>query len=78
MELFKAEKTRRQYSIKNFIVDFYCVKEKLIIELDGEIPFNPTAQEKDKKRDDQLRYLGFQILRFENKMVFYCLDSLLK
>ena len=30
-----ARKFRRQHSIGNYIVDFYCASEKLIIELDG-------------------------------------------
>lgn len=33
---FEGRKFRRQHSIDNFIVDFYCTSEKLIIELDGE------------------------------------------
>jgi len=74
----EGRKFRRQHSIKNFIVDFYCAKEKLIIELDGQIHFNPTAQEKDRKRDDLLEGYGLHVLRFENKMVFDCLDSVLK
>jgi very-short-patch-repair endonuclease len=40
MEHFKikklsARKFRRQHSIGNYIVDFYCASEKLVIELDG-------------------------------------------
>lgn len=73
----QGRKFRRQHSIKNFIVDFYCPTEKLIIELDGAYHFTPTAQEIDRKRDDVLESYGFQVLRFENKMVFDCLDSVL-
>lgn len=62
----EGRKFRRQHSIKNFIVDFYSAKEKLIIELDGEIHFNLTAQEKDKSEMITSR---FRVLHFENKMV---------
>ena len=74
----KGRKFRRQHSIENFIVDFYCPEEKLIIELDGEIHKNATAEEKDRKRDKRLEELGFKVLRFENKMVFDFLPSVLK
>lgn len=74
----KGRKFRRQHSIKNFIVDFYCPAEQLIIELDGEVHNTPKAQEKDNKRDLELEELGFTVIRFENKMVFEALPSVLK
>ena len=43
----KGRKFRRQHSIENFIVDFYCPQEQLIIELDGEIHKNAVAEEND-------------------------------
>jgi very-short-patch-repair endonuclease len=65
-----GRKFRRQHSISNFIVDFCCPSEKLVIELDG----NPHGEyhkiEEDKKRDQYLESLGFSILRFENRLVF--------
>ncbi len=46
-----GRKFRRQHSIGNYIVDFCCTSEKLVIELDG----NPHGEyikiEKDKIRD---------------------------
>ncbi|MEW7289257.1 endonuclease domain-containing protein [Aquimarina sp. 2304DJ70-9] len=42
----EGRKFRRQHSIKNYIVDFYCAKEKLIIELDGEPHMSLNGQEK--------------------------------
>ncbi len=73
----EGRKFRRQHSIQNFIVDFYCSEEKLIIELDGEVHMNLNAQENDQKRDRILENLGFKVIRFENKMVFDHLDSVL-
>jgi len=32
---FEGRKFRRQHSIRNYIVDFYCTEEKLAVELDG-------------------------------------------
>ncbi|MBQ0735854.1 endonuclease domain-containing protein [Aquimarina celericrescens] len=72
-----GRKFRRQHSIKNYIVDFYCAKEKLIIELDGEVHKNNKSQEKDFNRDQELENLGFTVVRFENYMVFDHLPSVL-
>jgi very-short-patch-repair endonuclease len=69
---------QKQHSINNYIVDFYCASEKLIIELDGEVHNNPIAEERDEKRDEQLEELGFTVLRFENKMVFDHLSQVLQ
>jgi very-short-patch-repair endonuclease len=67
---FKGKRFRRQQSIENYIVDFYCPSEKLIIELDGQVHHNPIAAMNDAERDSQLKSLGYKILRFENKLVF--------
>ncbi|WP_108423743.1 endonuclease domain-containing protein [Flagellimonas amoyensis] len=67
----------RQHSIKNYIVDFYCAAEKLVIELDGAVHQSPKAQEYDKKRTEILNELGYTVIRFENKMVFENLESVL-
>ncbi|HET8808914.1 MAG TPA: endonuclease domain-containing protein [Flavobacteriaceae bacterium] len=74
----KGRKFRRQHSIKNYIVDFYCPSERLIIELDGQVHFSQQAQEKDRERTRVLESLGFKVIRFENKMVFDFLPSVLK
>ena len=70
-------KFQRQHSIGYYIVDFYCASEKLIIELDGQGHFNPKAQEYDSKRTLYLENLGYKVIRFENKMVFDVLPSVL-
>ena len=67
----------KQHSIGNFIVDFYCASEKLIVELDGNIHMNSTVQEYDEKRTTYLEHIGFKVIRFENKMVFDVLPSVL-
>ena len=70
-------KFQRQHGIGFYIVDFYCASEKLIIELDGEVHNNPKAQEYDEKRTQYLESLGYKVIRFENKMVFDFLASVL-
>ena len=46
----EGRKFRRQHSIGNYIVDFFCPSERLIIELDGQVHLNATAEEKDEAR----------------------------
>ena len=73
-----GKKFRRQHSIENYIVDFYCPEKRLIIELDGEYHNTPNQAEYDKKRSNRLEALGNKVLRFENKMVFENLPSVLQ
>jgi very-short-patch-repair endonuclease len=74
---FKNRKFRRQHSIGNYIVDFYCATEKIIVELDGQSHFTTGQAYYDVERDKQLTDLGNKILRFENKLVFEDLDTVL-
>lgn len=74
----EGRKFRRQHSIDHYIVDFYCASEKLIIELDGQIHINATVEEKDEVRTQYLEKTGFTLIRFENKMVFENLSSVLQ
>jgi very-short-patch-repair endonuclease len=65
-----GRKFRRQYSIGNYIVDFCCLSEELIIELDGDLHGEYYKIQKDENRDMYLENLGFTVLRFENRFVF--------
>ena len=64
------KKFRRQHSIGNYIVDFCCPEEKLIIELDGQVHLDAQNSIKHTERDAELKSLGFTVLRFENRVVF--------
>ena len=66
----EGRKFRRQHSIKNYIVDFYCYSDKLIIELDGDYHGDYIQIEEDIKRDEELSLMGYTVLRFENRFVF--------
>ena len=77
-----GRKFRRQHSINNYILDFYCPSEKLAIELDGEVHNIETQAEYDNERDLFLFNCGIKVLRFENKLVFenteYLIDCIKK
>ncbi len=74
---FQNRKFRRQHSILNYIVDFYCAEEQLIIELDGKPHFEPGGSERDYERDIKLTALGFKVVRFENYLVMQNLEGVL-
>jgi very-short-patch-repair endonuclease len=66
----KGKKFRRQHSLQNYIVDFYCSSDKLIIELDGNPHGDYVQIQKDELRDKELEDKGYRVLRFENRFVF--------
>ncbi len=73
-----GKKFRRQHSIGNYVVDFYCPECKLAIELDGEKHFNSMASEYDLRRMEFLAGLNICVLRFENRAVFENPEGVLK
>ncbi len=64
--------------IGNYIVDFYCPKSNLIIELDGGQHYSDEGMRKDKIRDNYLKNLGLTVLRFSDRDVFKNLKGFLK
>ena len=58
---------RRQQVIAGFIVDFYCHKAGLVVEVDGDI--HDLQQEEDARREKVLREMGLRIVRFGNDEV---------
>ena len=59
----------RQKPLLAFIVDFYCPKAKLVIELDGSQHFEEVHRVADAERDAALTGLGLRVLRFDNRQV---------
>lgn len=57
---------RRQHSIGNYVVDFYCSEKKLIIELDGYQHKEKEQSRHDKTRALFLKELNMKVLRFWN------------
>ena len=70
-------KFRRQYGVGPFVVDFYCPKLKLAIEIDGESHFKKELQEYDKKRQKYMEKFGIRFLRIFDIEIFENLDGAL-
>lgn len=73
-ELFKA-RWKAQHPIDIFVVDFYCHKYKLVIEVDGDIHLKEEIRERDDGREHDIEKLGISILRFTNKEIFENIES---
>ena len=58
---------RRQQVIAGYIVDFYCHKSALVVEVDGDI--HDLQQEEDARREKALSELGLRMVRFRNDEV---------
>jgi very-short-patch-repair endonuclease len=64
---------RRQQVIAGFIVDFYCHKTALVIEVDGDI--HDLQQEEDARREKVLSEMGLRVVRFRNEEVMKNLSA---
>ena len=60
---------QRQKPIGDYIVDFYCFKAKLIIELDGSQHYNEKNQKKDKIRTERIEKFNLSVIRIPNNEI---------
>ena len=67
----------RQKPLLAFIVDFYCPKAKLVIELDGSQHFEEALRAADAERDAALVGLGLRVLRFDNRQVLTEIEAVM-
>ncbi len=74
----QGRKFRRQHSINNYVVDFYCAAERLVVELDGAQHYTLAGSLNDTERDAHLKAMDIKVLRFENRLVRERLDSVLE
>ena len=71
-------KFRRQHAVLDFIADFICLDQRLIIEVDGEYHFTEQQTEEDMGRTRRLENMGYTIIRFTNSEVQNSIDSVLE
>ncbi len=67
-------KFKRQVPITDYIVDFVCFEQKLIVEIDGGQHMESSG---DELRDAKLTKMGFKVLRFWNNEIFNNLQGVL-
>ncbi|OKH11579.1 hypothetical protein NIES592_21295 [Fischerella major NIES-592] len=71
-------KFRRQYSVAEFVIDFYSPELKLAIEIDGDSHFKNGAAEYDKERQVFIESTGIRFIRFTNDDVYNNLSGVLE
>lgn len=74
---FRGYSFNRQKPLENYIVDFYCRKLNLVIEIDGDSHFDEGSCISDLKRQEILEKLGLQFLRFSDLEVKKNMNSVL-
>lgn len=70
-------KFRRQHAIDDFIADFACLEEQLVIEVDGGYHNDPKQQEDDDRRTSILCTKGYRVLRFKNEEILFDIENVL-
>ena len=71
-------KFRRQHIIGSYITDFICLRENLIIEIDGLIHQLPENKISDEERTQWLNKEGFRVIRFTNNEVIFNIEKVLE
>lgn len=65
-----------QHVIYPYIVDFACLDNLLVIEVDG--GSHDSVRDSDGVRDEELRRAGFKVLRFSNGEVLIDIEAVIK
>lgn len=71
-------KFRRQHPFGNFIVDFYCHKAKLAVEVDSSIPLDEQQRVNDSNRTAQILASGLTEIRFTSEEILKDLTTVLQ
>ncbi len=75
---FLGYKFFRKYSVDRYILDFYCPKSRLAVELDGSHHAEKDVEEYDNIRTINLECYSIKVIRFWNSEVKYNLNSVLQ
>jgi very-short-patch-repair endonuclease len=70
-------KFRRQYSVEDFVIDFYCPELKLAVEVDGDSHYTEDALLSDRKRQIEIETFGIRFLRFTNREIYENVEGIL-
>lgn len=68
----------RQKVIGSYIVDFYCSKAKIVVELDGGQHYTDEGVRKDAERDGYLKTLGIRVIRVPDNDVMKNIDAVVE
>ncbi len=69
---------RRQHAVGPYIVDFFCAKAKLVIEIDGDVHAEPEQAKRDAERTAWLNeQKDYRVIRFWNNRIMCDLEGVL-
>jgi very-short-patch-repair endonuclease len=71
-------KFRRQYSVNQYVIDFYCPELKLAIEIDGDSHYGYLSEKYDNERQKYIESFGIHFMRFTNDTVCNNIDGVLQ
>ncbi len=70
---------RKQHAVGTFIVDFFCAKSKLVIEIDGDTHFEPEQMAYDAERTQWLNeQRHYRVIRFTNHDVLHNIEGVIE
>jgi very-short-patch-repair endonuclease len=75
---FRGYAFNRQKPLGNYIVDFYCLKLDLVIEIDGNSHFFEESVVEDQERQKVIERMGLNFLRFSDLEVKRSMPSVLE
>jgi len=78
MKQLKGYQFYRQKPIGDYIVDFFCPRAKLVIEIDGSQHLSDEKAEYDRIRDEYMSSLGLRVLRFTNTDVLKRIEGVVE
>ena len=78
MKQLKGYQFYRQKPIGDYIIDFFCPRAKLVIEVDGSYHLVGETIEYDRIRDEYLSSLGLRVLRFSNSDLVTHIEGVVK
>jgi very-short-patch-repair endonuclease len=64
-----GHKFRRQMPLGGYVVDFVCLEQRLVVEIDGPSHETEEQRARDEKRDAWLHANAFRLLRLRNDLV---------
>jgi cyclase len=70
-------KFRRQHPYAVYILDFYCYKLGLVIEVDGSIHDVEEIKKRDEQRQSLIEKDGLVVLRFRNEDIIQKLEEVI-
>jgi very-short-patch-repair endonuclease len=73
-----GHKFRRQYGIGCYVIDLYCPKVKLAVEVDGATHLTEEEIAHDKNRQEAIEEIGIEFLRFTNLEIYHDIRSVVR